>query len=111
MKVPKMPETVIDWSRAQAITVPGLSAAASVRAHQAGEVQTRVVDYAPGYLADHWCSKGHILYVISGELAIEHEDGGAPHLLLAGMSWQVGDDATPAHRVRSATGARIFIVD
>ena len=70
-----------------------------------------MVEYAPGYLADHWCSKGHILYVVSGELAIEHRDGQAAHRLSAGMSWHVADDEGTPHRVRSPTGATIFILD
>ncbi len=72
---------------------------------------TDVVDYAPGYVADHWCSKGHVVYVIAGELTIEHQDDRPAHALTAGMSCHAADDAVPAHRVRSATGARAFIVD
>jgi quercetin dioxygenase-like cupin family protein len=40
-----------------------------------GEIRVRVVDYSPGYLADHWCDKGHILYVLEGELTSELKDG------------------------------------
>jgi hypothetical protein len=88
----------------------GASAGVSVRAHKTNDVQLRVVDYDPGYLADHWCSKGHILYVVSGSLTIEHSDDKESYELTSGMSWQTADDGSP-HRVRTTCGATVFIVD
>jgi len=111
MKLTQMGEAMTDWSRIPATTIAGTSEAAQVRAQQVGAVRLRVVEYGAGYLADHWCSKGHIIYVISGALAIEHEDGTPACLLSAGMSWHVADAEGPAHRVRSEAGARVFIVD
>ena len=111
MKLTDMPEGVTDWSRAPAAEVPGASGAARVRMHQIGPVKLRVVEYTPGYLADHWCSKGHVIYVIEGALTIEHE-GDAPGCpLSAGMSWYVADDEGARHRVCSHGGATIFILD
>jgi hypothetical protein len=74
-------------------------------------VQVRLVEYGAGYLADHWCAKGHVIYVVVGTLSIDHEDGTPARNLAAGMSWCVGDGEGPAHRVRSETGATVFIVD
>jgi hypothetical protein len=111
MKLTNMPEAVTDWSSIPVTSMPGASATALVRALRAGDIQLRIVEYRPGYLADHWCSKGHILYVVSGALAIEHEDGKEACRLSAGMSWRVADGAEPAHRVRSETGATVFILD
>jgi len=111
MKLTCMAEAVTDWSRSPVATVPGASGAAQMRARQTGEVQLRIVDYGAGYLADHWCSKEHIIYVISGALAIEHEDGTPACALGEGMSWHVADGEGPAHRVRSEAGARVFIVN
>jgi hypothetical protein len=111
MKLMSMPEAVIDWSRLRAATTAGESGAAQMRAHQSGDIRLRLVEYSAGYLADHWCSKGHILHVLAGTLAIEHQDGTPASMLSAGMSWQVADDESPAHRVRSETGATVFIVD
>ena len=72
-------------------------------------IRVRVVDYSPGYVADHWCSKGHILYCLDGELTTDLTDGRS-FTLKPGMSYQVADDAD-AHRSRTAKGARLFIVD
>jgi quercetin dioxygenase-like cupin family protein len=68
-----------------------------------------MVEYSPGYLADHWCSKGHILLCLDGQLETELEDG-RRFTLTAGMSYQVGDNAEP-HRSSTAIGAKLFIVD
>jgi uncharacterized cupin superfamily protein len=68
-----------------------------------------MVEYTAGYLADHWCNKGHILLCLEGELHTELDDG--RHLVMTpGMSYKVADGAE-AHRSSTATGARLFIVD
>jgi hypothetical protein len=110
MDLSGLPEAVIDWSRTPATRTAVASAGATSRAHKTNGVQLRVVDYDPDYMADHWCSKGHILYVISGSLTIEHSDGTESYELAAGMSWQTADGGSP-HRVRSICGASVFIVD
>jgi hypothetical protein len=74
-----------------------------------GDIRVRLVEYSPGYLADHWCSKGHVLLCLSGSLDIEIRDG-ARLRLEAGQSYHVGD-GDPPHRSSTAEGARLFIVD
>ncbi len=69
-----------------------------------------MVEYTPGYLADHWCDKGHILFVIEGELTTELKDG-RTFKLTAGCSYQVSDFGDAAHRSITQTGAKLFIVD
>jgi quercetin dioxygenase-like cupin family protein len=68
-----------------------------------------MVEYTPGYLADHWCSKGHFLLCLEGELRTELKDG-REFTLKPGMSYQVADNAEP-HRSATAVGAKLFIVD
>lgn len=111
MKLTNMPETVTDWTRVAATVIHGTSGAVRARACRVGEVQLRLVEYGAGYLADHWCAKGHVIYVVLGSLAIEHEDGSPSQILDAGMSWCVADGEGPPHRVRSQAGATVFIVD
>ena len=72
-------------------------------------IRVRMVEYTPGYLADHWCKKGHILFCLDGELETTLEDG-RKFTLTPGMSYQVGDDAE-AYQSYTKTGARLFIVD
>ena len=68
-----------------------------------------MVEYTAGYLADHWCEKGHVLLCLEGELHTELEDG-RNFVLRAGMSYQVADGAE-AHRSSTSNGAKLFIVD
>ena len=68
-----------------------------------------MVEYTPGYLANHWCEKGHILFCLEGELQTELADG-RQFVLTAGMSYQVADNAEP-HRSSTQTGVKLFIVD
>ena len=74
-----------------------------------GNIRIRMVEYTPGYLADHWCSRGHVLLVLEGELVTELSDG-REFKLIPGMSYQVADDVNP-HRSRTENGAKLFIVD
>jgi hypothetical protein len=111
LKLVNLQELATDWSRVGVTRVPGASGVAQARALRVGDTQLRLIEYGASYLADHWCAKGHVIYVVRGALAIEHEDGTPAHRLTAGMSWCVGDDEAPAHRVRSETGATVFIVD
>ncbi len=62
-----------------------------------------MVEYSPGYLADHWCDRGHVLYVLKGELDSELRDG-RKFKLTAGMSYQVSDFGDAAHRSSTAVG-------
>jgi hypothetical protein len=79
------------------------------RTRQLGDIRVRMVDYSPGYRADHWCSKGHVLLCLEGELHTELRDG-RTFVLTPGTSYQVGDDGE-AHRSSTRTGAKLFIVD
>jgi len=110
MKLTNMPERVIDWARLPAIEVPGASGVAKARTQQIGVAQLRLIEYSPGYLAGDWCVKGHVIFVVSGALAVEHQDGGMACALSTGMSWCVADDGR-AHRVRSEDGATIFVLN
>ncbi|MGG1947288.1 DHCW motif cupin fold protein [Trinickia sp. NRRL B-1857] len=109
MKMNEIPFGVTDWSGVERTEHKGETGMAYWRTRQFGDIRVREVEYTAGYLADHWCSKGHILYVLEGELDTELDDG-RRFTLKAGQSYQVADNAEP-HRSRTETGARLFIVD
>ncbi|MEO8601305.1 MAG: DHCW motif cupin fold protein, partial [bacterium] len=88
---------------------PGESGCAYWRTRQFGTIRVRMVEYTPGYVADHWCVKGHILLCTAGELRTELQDGRVV-TLTPGTSYQVADNAEP-HRSSSERGATLFIVD
>lgn len=110
MHLSGFPVGVADWSQAPESVHPGASGTATVRSRQLGDIQLRLVVYSPNYLADHWCHKGHIVFVVLGQLFIEHQDALA-HKVGSGSSYHVADDDGPPHRVRSENGATILIID
>jgi quercetin dioxygenase-like cupin family protein len=109
MKMSEIPFGTTDWAAVEKTEHKGTTGIAYWRTRNFGELRVRMVEYTPGYLADHWCSKGHILLCTEGELLTELEDG-RTFKLSAGMSYQVADNAE-AHRSSTATGAKLFIVD
>ncbi len=109
MHMTDIPFGVTDWASLSATEHPGTTGKAYWRTQHFGSIRVRQVEYTPGYLADHWCSKGHILLVLDGELHTELGDG-RTFTLTPGMSYQVADQAE-AHRSSTKSGARLFIVD
>lgn len=110
MKIPTLPFTVTNWANVPATRHAGDTGEALWRSFNVGDLRVRLVEYSPGYLADHWCDRGHVLYVLEGELHSELKDG-RRFVLTPGMSYQVSDFGDAAHRSYTPTGARIFIVD
>jgi hypothetical protein len=109
MELTAVPFGITDWSTVEPELHPGVTGSASWRTCHFGTTRVRRVDYSPGYLADHWCKRGHVLLCLEGELHTELEDG-RQFTLTAGMSYQVGNDME-GHRSSTATGAKLFIVD
>jgi len=98
-----------DWDKVTPTEHPGETGKAFWRTLEMGNIRVRMVEYTPGYFADHWCSRGHVLLVLEGELITELSDG-REFKLTPGMSYQVADDANP-HRSHTEKGAKLFIVD
>ena len=109
MTIPGIPFGVTDWAGVEATEHAGVTGAATWRTRVFGAIRVRMVEYSAGYVADHWCLKGHILLCVEGELQTELADGSVL-VLTAGMSYQVGDDVV-AHRSSTVSGAKLFIVD
>ncbi|HUL66662.1 MAG TPA: DHCW motif cupin fold protein [Burkholderiaceae bacterium] len=109
MRLTEIPFGTTDWTAVEATEHKGETGLAQWRTRQFGATRVRMVEYTPGYRADHWCVKGHILLCLEGELHTELKDGRA-FVLRPGMSYQVADDAEP-HRSFTDIGAKLFIVD
>lgn len=109
MKMTQIPFGITEWSNVAPERKPGETGWADWRVRQFGDIRVRMLEYSPGYKADHWCTKGHILFCVEGELTTELQDGRV-FVLRAGMSYQVADGAEP-HRSVTATGAKLFVVD
>jgi|ERR1700683_1618786 hypothetical protein len=98
-----------DWAQVERTEHKGETGTAYWQTRNFGGIRVRMVEYTPGYLADHWCGKGHVLLCLEGQLLTELRDG-RKFMLTPGMSYQVADNAE-AHRSSTATGAKLFVVD
>jgi hypothetical protein len=109
MHIENVPFMTTDWSVIPSTEHAGASGVATWRTIERGNIRVRMVEYSAGYLADHWCQRGHVLLVLEGELITELQDG-RNVTLRPGMSYEVAEDVAP-HRSRTIHGARLFIVD
>ncbi len=109
MQMSGIPFVLTDWAQVECTQHKGETGTAYWRTRNFGNIRVRMVEYTPRYLADHWCSKGHVLLCIEGQLDTELRDG-RRFTLTPGMSYQVADNAE-AHRSSTAKGAKLFIVD
>ncbi len=109
MQLNNIPFGITDWALVEKTAHPGERGLATWRTQHFNDIRVRLVEYTPGYLADHWCVKGHVLLCLAGELHTELADG-RRFVLKPGMSYQVADNAEP-HRSSTEEGATLFIVD
>lgn len=109
MEMDNIPFGTTDWSQVEATEHLGETGRATWRTQNFANIRVRLVEYSPGYLANHWCTKGHILFCLEGELHTELADG-RQFVLRPGMSYQVADHAEP-HRSSTKTGVKLLIVD
>ena len=109
MNMTEIPFGTTDWAGIAPVEHAGETGKALWRTRQFGAIRVRMVEYTPGYVANHWCVKGHILLCLEGELHTELRDG-RRFVLKPGMSYQVADNAD-AHRSHTLTGAKLFVVD
>lgn len=104
-----IPFETVDWSLLPPTVVKGTTGTATMRTVQHGSLRIRMIEYSAGYLADHWCSLGHLVFVLDGELLNEHEDG-PTNVLQAGMSYHVSDGLS-SHRSRTVRPVKLIVVD
>lgn len=109
MNIDAYPFQTFDWNSIPVTTRAGETGFVSSQIVMVGNIRIRKVIYSPNYKADHWCSKGHIMYCIEGEMQTEL-DSGAVWTLSAGMSYIVGDNCE-AHRSSTSIGCTLFVVD
>ena len=109
MEIIGVPFTVVDWNNVEPEEHSGEQGKAIWKVFKQGNIRVRIVEYTPGYLADHWCKKGHVIYVLEGEMTTELDDG-RKFTTRAGQSYQVADN-DGAHRTFTETGVKFFVVD
>lgn len=109
MQMPPIHLQTFDLDEVEFTDNPGASGSSRRRIRQFGDLTVRLVELSPGYLAEYWCDKGHVIHCMEGEVEIQLKDGRS-FPLRAGMTCVVGD-GVDEHRGYSAQGAKLFVVD
>jgi len=104
-----IPFQTIDWTNIPKIQYEGTTGTAYWQTLQFDGLRIRLVEYSQGYLADHWCEKGHIVHCLEGEVINELKDG-SKSTLTSGMSYVVSDDLS-SHRSITQDGVKLLIID
>ncbi len=105
----QIPYQVICWDEIPKTEHPGETGVAYWQTKQFDGLRIRIVEYSPGYLADHWCSKGHIVHCLEGEVVSELKNG-EKSCLKQGMTYVVSDDMSQ-HKSFTEKGVKVMIID
>ncbi len=104
-----IPFQLIDWSAVSKQEFAGETGVAFWQTILADGLRIRIVEYSGGYVADHWCRKGHIVHCLEGEFESRMENGEI-FRLTKGMTYVVSDDLS-SHQSVTKHGAKLLIID
>ncbi|WP_136806536.1 DHCW motif cupin fold protein [Desulfosediminicola flagellatus] len=104
-----IPFQTVDWTKIPKTEHHGETGVAYWQTLQFDGLRIRIVEYSSGYVADHWCKKGHIVHCLEGEVINEQEDG-TSSILTQGMSYVVSDELS-SHRSVTKDGVKLMIID
>ncbi|MEO6232535.1 MAG: DHCW motif cupin fold protein [Ferruginibacter sp.] len=104
-----IPFQTINWANIEKVAYTGETGTAWWQTIQLGGLRIRLVEYSNGYLADHWCQKGHIVHCLEGEFVSELKEGDE-FKLTKGMTYVVSDELS-SHRSVSENGVKLLIID
>ncbi|MFC2088410.1 DHCW motif cupin fold protein [Calditrichota bacterium] len=104
-----IPFQTVDWEKIPKTEHKGETGIAYWQTLQFKGLRIRIVEYSEGYVADHWCKKGHIVHCLAGEVITEQQKGESS-ILTAGMSYVVSDELS-SHRSVTEKGAKLMIID
>jgi len=104
-----IPFEVIDWNKIPKEEHKGETGTSFWQTAQYDGLRVRIVEYSAGYLADHWCKKGHIVHCLEGEVTTEQQSG-EKTLLKTGMTYIVSDNMS-SHRSVAKEKVKLLIID
>ena len=110
MKLPDFPFTTLTLFDLEPTVELGETGQCQSRTFEQAGLRLRIVEYQPGYLANHWCDLGHVFHLLDGEVTVELKDA-RNFTFVGGQSFVVSDYGDSPHRVRSQRGGVAFIVD
>lgn len=104
-----IPFQLINWDKIKKDEHKGETGTSFWQTLQYEGLRVRIVEYSAGYLADHWCQKGHIVHCLEGDFISQFENG-EDVSLSKGMTYIVSDNLS-SHRSFSKNGVKLLIVD
>ena len=104
-----IPFQTINWTQIPKTEHKGETGVAYWQTLQFDGLRIRIVEYSAGYVADHWCEKGHIVHCLEGEV-INQQKNGTNSVLTPGMSYVVSDELN-SHRSVTKNGVKLLIID
>jgi hypothetical protein len=104
-----IPFQTIDWTTIPKVEYKGQTGIAWWQTVQLPGLRIRIVEYSDGYIADHWCRKGHIVHCLEGEFTSESPEG-ENFELRKGMTYVVSDELS-SHRSNTLSGVKLMIID
>jgi mannose-6-phosphate isomerase class I len=104
-----IPFETIDWDKVEKTEHKGEIGTSFWQTIEKDGLRIRIVEYSAGYLADHWCEKGHIVHCLEGSFITEFKSG-KKCTLTKGMSYVVSDMLS-SHRSFSGSGVKLLIID
>jgi uncharacterized cupin superfamily protein len=110
MVIKDVPYELIDWQAIDKTEVKGITGKAFWQTRKFSDIRLRIIEKLPGYRADHFCKKGHIIHILEGEMVIELENGES-FPVKAGQTVLLGDDPEFAHSTYTENGVKYFIID
>ena len=91
-----MKPTQVDFEQIAWEKPPGVEGARG-KAQVVGDKRLRLLKFAPGFVEDEWCARGHVGYVIGGRFQTEFAD--------ETIVWQAGQalliPPDPPHQARN----------
>ena len=109
MNKKNIPFQTIDWTNIHKTEHKGDTGIAYWQTIQFEGLRIRIVEYSKGYVADHWCSKGHIVHCLVGDFVSELNDG-EKFILTKGMTYVITDELS-SHRSITENGVKLLIID
>jgi hypothetical protein len=104
-----IPFQAIDWAKIPGEEFKGEEGSAYWQTKQFDGLRIRIVEYSAGYIADHWCKKGHIVHCLEGDFTCELQTG-QQFILTKGMTYVVSDELS-SHRSKTKNGVKVLIID
>ncbi len=110
MKLKDVPYELINWDGIGKTEVKGLTSKAYWKTKKFGDCRIRIIEKLPGYRADHFCKKGHIIHILNGGMTVEFENGESLSIK-EGESLYLSDVEENGHTTYSENGVKYIIID